>query len=212
MAGTWCPFAIRRLGLSWKVGSGRNRAEGAVYHSMVGGLVGAWARLDSDDRVSWHFSVAKDGRIYQHYPLESICWHAGSREQNERLIGIEHEGGPPDNPSEPLTEPQLQASARLSRWLMEQLSWPEFRVGVQALEHNWIYPTACPSGRIPWDRLRALVSGQEGEMDQELRDRMRVAAAFRMAAAMAEAGLDLRQLPPEQKQVLTFVLRSAGIV
>lgn len=211
---SWYPSATPDPGPAWKQGysfATHNLGRGVVLHSMVGTYPGARARLMGDDRASWHFSVLKDGTVYQHYPVRAVCWHAGSPAANEKYIGVEHEGGAAPNYSEPLTPAQLQASIRLVLWLMEELGWPEFRVGVQGMEHNWLYATACPSGRIPWLEYVKAVT-EEGSVDQELRDRVRVAAAFEAAAAAVLAGRDLRSaLTDEQKNAIKFVLASAGI-
>jgi N-acetyl-anhydromuramyl-L-alanine amidase AmpD len=98
-------------------------------------------------QVSWHFTVLKDGAVWQHYGLDSSCWHAGNRANNARLIGIEHEG----KAGEPLTEAQTQASVSLVRWIAATQGWPLER-HTRLLEHNEVYATACPSGRIPWER------------------------------------------------------------
>ena len=84
---------------------------------MVGYYAGAMAELDKlTRRASWHFSVLRDGRVFQHYDTKIITWHCGSVYWNARLIGIEHEGGyMPHN--EPLTAPQLESSVRLVKWI-----------------------------------------------------------------------------------------------
>lgn len=146
------PLAVQEPGPSWKQGYPpvfRNACRGVVCHSMVGSYSGAMSRLDSTDRASWHFSVTKGGQVYQHYDTEAITWHAGTPQWNQRLIGIEHEGGGPGNESEPLTVAQRDASVALVHWLAQQHAFPlVVRVGLW--EHRWLSQTACPSGRIPW--------------------------------------------------------------
>lgn len=126
-----------------------NRQQGVVCHSMVGGYMGAMARLFSPDRASWHFSIRKTGECVQHYRTGEITWHAGSPRWNKQLIGIEHEGGAPGNESEPLTPAQLVASVTLVRWLARECGFPLIR-RVGLWEHNELSGTQCPSGRIPW--------------------------------------------------------------
>lgn len=201
---SWMPTALRDPGPPEKTGYAgvaRNAGAGAVYHSMAGRFEDARARLMGDDRVSWHFSVLSDGRIYQHYPVEAVCWHAGTLQANAMYVGIEHEGGWPPTYNDPLTPAQLQSSVVLTRWLMRTLGWPEFRVGEQGMEHNWIVATACPAGRIPWNRIREGVT----QVDQELRDRIRAAAAFEAAAALIKAGLPASLLSQEQKAVIRWI-------
>ena len=127
-----------------------NKCSGAVLHSAEGSWYGLQHQLVGGN-VSWHFSVLQDGRVFQHYELDASCWHAGSRAANATLIGIEHEGGGPNNPSEPLTPLQLAASVTLVGWLASQFGWRMER-GVTLFEHNELTNTRCPSGRIPWER------------------------------------------------------------
>lgn len=163
------------------------------------------------DRASWHFSVLQDGRVFQHYPIESVAWHAGSKTWNEKLIGIEHEGGAEPFYGEPLTEPQYQATLRLTLWLLKTCRWPEFRVGVQGMEHNWVYSTACPSGRIPWQRLVQDIS-KEADVDQELRDRIRAASAFEAVATAIKQQIPVQTLPRETLDTVRFILRLSGVI
>lgn len=211
----WYPEAIIDRGPEWKQGYAfisNNLGVGVVLHSMVGKYSAARTRLMGEDRVSWHFSVLQSGQVIQHYPVRAVCWHAGSPAANEKYIGVEHEGGAYPHYSEPLTEAQLRASVKLVLWLMKELMWPEFRVGVQGMEHNWLSSTACPSGRIPWGAYVEAVT-KEGSVDQELRDRVRVAAAFETAATAVLSGRDLKSaLTDEQKNTILFVLKVAGIV
>jgi hypothetical protein len=159
------PHAIQRPGPRDKVWPGANNIEGIVLHSMQGSLAGGYSVLDDESTdahgtyvaASWTFSIAKSGTVFQHYALDQSPFHAGSKAQNLRLIGVEHEGGPPGNLVEPLTEPQLAASIALARWVAQQGG---FRLSRDAatrtlFEHRELAATLCPSGRIPWDRLLA---------------------------------------------------------
>jgi hypothetical protein len=163
------PRAEQRPGPAGKVYAGTNAIEGIVLHSMVGSLGGAFTVLDDESltahstyrAASWHFSVARDGAVYQHYPLEACSFHAGSGIQNRRLIGVEHEGGPPGNVSEPLTEAQLAASIDLALWIADRggfvLSRGSGPVGPAPrtlFEHRELAATLCPSGRFDavWGR------------------------------------------------------------
>ena len=148
--------------------------EGFVLHSMVGSYPSALGRLLSPDRASWHFSVLKNGHVYQHYDPRAVTWHAGvvgdadslsAAVGNVALIGIEHEGGAPGNVSEPLTPAQLDATIDLQRWcylVLPELKPPALRSS--HFEHGWISATACPSGRIPWDTIMTRL--QEDSMVQ----------------------------------------------
>lgn len=162
----WCPFAIRRDGPFNKQGySGvsAHRKRGQVNHSAEGYWPGIYQVLDSVRQVSWHFTIGYD-RIEQHYPVSSDCWHAGDADNDDGvaanidLIGIEHLG----RVGEPLTEYQIDANVRLTKWLSENAGitttyarFPE-QYGVWTLvEHNQVgdLRTDCPSGRIPWDEI-----------------------------------------------------------
>ncbi len=146
--------AIQRPGPEGKFWPAENAVNGIIEHSMQGSLMGAWTVLDNPNAASWQFSIAKDGVVYQHYPLNASCWHAGSKAQNERLIGVEHEGGPPLNLSEPFTEPQVASSVALSQWIAEQGGFTLSRnpAGQTLFEHRDVHNTLCPSGRVPWER------------------------------------------------------------
>ena len=156
------PDAIWRPGPPSKQGYAsypKNFAQGVVLHSMVGYFGGAMAELDKlERRASWHFSINRDGKVYQHYDTEAVTWHCGSAYWNGRLIGIEHEGG--FNPAnEPLTPAQLASSQKLVQWLAQTHGFTPVRgTGIEGrtlFEHNEIAPpsdpTSCPSKRIPWD-------------------------------------------------------------
>ena len=155
------PHAIQRpgpAGKTWSTLGDRNAIGGVVLHSMQGSYEGALTVLDDESvteqnayrAASWHFSITKDGTVYQHYPVESAPFHAGSRYWNDRLIGIEHEGGAPGNLAEPLTEAQYAASIALVRWIARIGGWPV--EGGRLYAHNQVTATSCPSGRIDWSR------------------------------------------------------------
>lgn len=169
MPDTWFVWTDKRPGPAQKQGyPGVTRRdlyaiEGEIKHSMEGSLASAFGELDRATRqASWTFSVAKDGKVYQHYPLESITWHGGGINANRRFIGIEHEG----KVGEPLTEPQYQATLKLSRAIREACpnvggKPPARRVNL--FEHREMTEfgsaaTSCPSNRIPWARLIADLS------------------------------------------------------
>ncbi len=163
---TWMPWAVRRPGPPQKVGYGSLRSsakEGVVAHSMEGHLAAALAELDRPDRAaSWHFSIATDGTIYQHYSTDDICWASGSLEANRRFVAVEHEG----RAGQPLTGPQVEALAKVIAWCAQRYGWPRLERGITLWEHREMVrfgaaPTACPSGRIPWDAVLAKLKGEE---------------------------------------------------
>lgn len=150
------PPAVQRPGPDWKVWPEQNSCEGAILHSLEGSSVAALNQLTGTVSVSWHFTMLKDGSVWQHYPLTASCWHAGGKAANTRLIGVEHEG----KAGEPLTEAQTQASVALVRWLSATCGWPMER-HTRLLEHNEVFATACPSGRIPWSKYVPENSGAD---------------------------------------------------
>lgn len=162
----WCPFAVRDPGPPEKQGYGGatiNALDGEIKHSMGGSWLGSRRVLFGPLQRSWTFSIVKTGKVLQHYPLWAVTWHAGGRMANCRYLGVEHEGGPPGNLSEALTPPQLASTIRLSRWVKEQVNWPDYRRHREALEHSEVYATACPSSRIPWDIIIPEVIGMTRE-------------------------------------------------
>jgi len=162
------PKAVYLPGPQNKQGYGPTRVrtgKGSLCHSAEGELPGILARLDSTAEVSWQFTVLYSGVVLQHYPLSACCWHGGSWYVNTRWGGTEFEG----RAGEMITPQQFVEALLLLTWQAEQEEWPAVALlkDIGTLhEHNWYYPTACPSGRIPWDRIigginMALVSKAE---------------------------------------------------
>jgi len=176
---SWIPFAVSDAGPADKQGYPFSPSPqpkvGVVLHSMVGSYLAARGRLMGPDRASWHFSVRQTGTIYQHYDSEAVCWHCGvaaapPTPSNINLIGVELEGGPLDNVSEPLTPIQYQATLDLLRWAWEAHGFDAPALRATLWEHRRLSPTACPSGRIPWGRLIAdLTTSEEDDMARTVR-------------------------------------------
>ena len=133
-----------------------NACRGIVYHSMEGYIGYALLEVaDPNIKLSWPFSVCKDGTVYQHYELETSCLCNGNYYANTNYIGIEHEGVK----GEPLTDAQLAASIKLTQWISKVKGFP-LVVGNTLLEHNQVvlmeYPnagyTTCPNSRIPFNK------------------------------------------------------------
>lgn len=168
----WPPFAVQRYGPPGKIGGyvglGLTAPKiGEIKHSAVGVLPNIFSMLDSTEQVSWQYTIAYDGTVYAHYPLSAICWHAGSARWNIDTVGIEHEGGPLSNVSEPLTPAQFNATVRLTEWIAEQFGrtgkYGRYPANAQwwLLEHNQVKATACPSGRIPWVEILEALSAPQ---------------------------------------------------
>ena len=95
---------------------GSGAMTGVIMHTMVGSQAGTISWFNNPAaQASAHFAVAYDGAIHQFGPIGQgwIAWHAGSA--NVTWYGIEHEDG--GDPSRPLTDAQLTASAQLTEML-----------------------------------------------------------------------------------------------
>jgi hypothetical protein len=156
------PFAIWYPGLLAKTNVGARRSKGAVLHSAEGSLNGAFGRLrDPNAQVSWHFTVALDGTIYQHYDSSIQCWHAHAA-GNVNYVGIEHENaytlGHPNH--DPETDAQLNADVQILEWLSSGENWDGYQRREELWEHNEIPGnwTDCPSGRIRWGDIAVIVA------------------------------------------------------
>jgi N-acetylmuramoyl-L-alanine amidase len=120
----------------------------------------ALARLtDPESKVSSHYFVYEDGRIYQLVPEARRAWHAGlsswrgATDINARSIGIEianpgHQYGYRDFP-----DAQIEAVIALCRDIVGRKRIRRERV----LGHSDVAPTRKddPGERFPWDRLAA---------------------------------------------------------
>jgi hypothetical protein len=114
--------------------AGANRPIAVVLHTMQGYASTAreWAARGHFGQ-SWHYTVARDGRVYQHLEHEDGGYHAGisathaaahppawplwrgpATNVNHYTIGIEHEGFAGDVFRD---ERQRRASRKLCRWL-----------------------------------------------------------------------------------------------
>ena len=118
----------------------------------------ALARLcDPAAKVSAHYTVDRDGRVYAHVPEVRRAWHAGvsywagERNVNARSIGIEivnpgHEFG-----YIPFAEPQIAALVELSQGIVARHPIPPARV----VAHSDVAPARKedPGELFPWQHL-----------------------------------------------------------
>src|ERR1700722_2627711 len=118
----------------------------------------ALARLcDPEAKVSAHYTIGRDGRVYRHVPEERRAWHAGvswwagERNVNARSIGIElvnpgHEFG-----YEPFPKPQISALIDLADGILSRHPIPAGRV----IGHSDVAPArkADPGELFPWPQL-----------------------------------------------------------
>ena len=148
--------------------AGTHLQNGVVIHSMEGSLQAGFGVLDGPRQASWHFSVSQTGEVYQHVDTDNIAWTNGGFDANRLFWGIECEGVE----GEPLTEPQFAALLGVVRWLWDVHDVGAFVRQETAFEHNEMVqfgsaPTACPSGRIPWERVIHELEGDPAEPIEE---------------------------------------------
>ena len=119
-----------------------------------------------------HFVVGRTGEVVQLVKLEDRAWHDSGR--NGESVGIEHvartpgELGP-DDAGLPLTDAQLEASARLVSWLLQR-----FGLEADAVVGHYTNPetshhdcglgddATTGGGRCgiwPWARYRGMLAG-----------------------------------------------------
>lgn len=153
----------------------RGRAVDMIVLHYTGMKTGeeAIARLcDREARVSAHYGVEEDGRIYRLVREEDRAWHAGvsswkgEGDVNARSIGIEivnpgHEWGYRDFP-----ESQIAAVLDLVGDILKRRRIPRTRI----LGHSDVAPMRKedPGERFPWARLaeKGLAIGPyDGEAD-----------------------------------------------
>jgi hypothetical protein len=173
-----CPFAIwtpgprnlapgtfNNFGYSWTGEFSPKR--GAVLHDSTGPLQPTLNVVLAGGVPNWHFTVDDaTGLVYQHYEVEANCWHGNDTDPDDGVsanidfVGIEHTR-PNARVASKLTEAGISATVALNQWLAEVcgfsliVRFPD-QVGAWALaDHNQVgnTPTACPSGRIPFDEI-----------------------------------------------------------
>lgn len=127
------------------------------YTGMTTGGAAIERLCDRDAKVSAHYLIEEDGRVFQLVPETERAWHAGvacwagRRDINDRSIGIElvnpgHEFG-----YRPFPEPQMTALIALGTAIVERHPIPPHRV----LGHSDVAPTrkTDPGELFDWPRL-----------------------------------------------------------
>ena len=140
------------------------RPDGAAVDILVLHYTGmktadeALARLcDPEAKVSAHYTIGRDGRIFAHVPEERRAWHAGvswwagEKNVNGRSIGIElvnpgHEFG-----YIPFAQAQIAALIDLAQAILKRHPIPASRV----LGHSDVAPARKedPGELFPWAEL-----------------------------------------------------------
>ena len=134
----------------------------------------ALARLtDPRSKVSAHYTVGRDGRVYAHVPEDLRAWHAGvsywagESNVNARSIGIElvnpgHEFG-----YEPFAETQISALIDLCAGIFARHAIPARRV----VGHSDVAPARKedPGELFPWKSLAEFGIGLWPELSAPVR-------------------------------------------
>lgn len=127
------------------------------YTGMKSGAEALERMCDSATKVSAHYMVEEDGRIFQLVDEDKRAWHAGvaswrgDTNINARSIGIEivnlgHEWGYKEFP-----EAQIESVINLSKHILSRHTIPARNV----IGHSDVAPTRKqdPGERFPWQRL-----------------------------------------------------------
>ena len=127
-----------------------------IHHSAVAGTVPvdniAKYHVESKDwaGIGYHYYVTPDGTIYETQRLQTASWHV--THNNDRSAGICVAG---DFTYAPPPQIQIDAAARLTAWLMQDLKVPEKNVlGHREFPGN---DTSCPGEtwlkRMTWKTM-----------------------------------------------------------
>ena len=147
----WYPGAVRRLGPANKTYGVVEVPFGLTGHSSEGNFAGDMAVLDSQTRPrgSWNLYNPRSGPLIEHYALNAITWHAGSR-ASWGTIGMETEGFW----YEPFTPSQEYNVVEFLSWAADNFDWGVLALESNVFEHKfWKPTTACPSDRYVWEVL-----------------------------------------------------------
>lgn len=168
-----------------------------LHHTEMDSAEGALRVLSAGDperRVSAHYLIGADGRLYQLVSEQDRAWHAGAahwggiEDLNSASIGIELD----NDGSAPFAEAQIQTLLRLLRDITQRLSIPpQLIVG-----HGDIAPTRKhdPSALFPWSRLAEAGFGLWPRAA-----RTAAPAGFDRWAALRTIGYDLRDPAAAQR-------------
>jgi len=132
------------------------------YTGMESGQAALDRMRDPEAKVSAHYMIREDGRIYQLVAEDRRAWHAGvatwqgDDDLNSRSIGIEivnggHDFPLPDGSLPPYPMAQIDALTRLCHRILEAHEIPQSRI----VGHSDIAPLRKqdPGEHFPWQRL-----------------------------------------------------------
>ena len=144
----------------------------------------------SSSKVSAHYLIGRDGKVYYLVDERMRAWHAGdsswggNRDINSSSIGIELD----NNGSEPFTEPQITRLIEMLRDLLARWNIPPENV----LAHGDVAPgrKVDPSQWFPWRRLADAGVSVWCEPPYEIVD-----AGLDDATLLAAVGYDVSRLP-----------------
>ncbi len=206
----------------WK-GRGGFMPVAIVEHMMQGSIEETWSYFDGQTsdaqaRVSAHYGVARDGRVWQFVADEDSAWANGILQKpdtslvwlkevyeedvncNLVTLAIEYEGFS----GEPLTGQQYQAAQILHRRLLQQ--WeippdPQHIIGHDRIDS--LERAANPGPAFPWQRLFDDLKSASAPVE----------TALELNSALAEPQAPLDQLavapaPPSQDE--TAAVEAAG--
>lgn len=165
----WFDFATRRPGPSWKQNGGVNTFDLFIAHSAVGFEGGFWGEMEGTARKSVQLFNRYDGALFQLYPVTTQCWASGNSTMNNRGVAMECEGGwspfnEPLRPAQTATVIRVLKDIAAAKGVSQDTYWRGPFDGsdknATLYEHQQGTrfggaPTACPSGRYPWEEIMA---------------------------------------------------------
>lgn len=145
-------------------GRGKNKPIAIVNHITAGLMPGCLNWMQNPiSKVSAHYLITQNGRIYQLVKDEDTAWANGivnkpnwglynGSNPNRYTLSIEHEGFPTDG----LTEEQYQSSLWLHRHLCAKHGiFPHNQTIIGHCRIDSVRKANCPGSKFPWYRLFA---------------------------------------------------------
>jgi len=146
------PNIVSKIGIVPDTNHGGRRPARPTHitdHHVVGDAGAALAEAQKPSRqVSFTYTIASDGTIYQALDNMIIPFTDGNYSSNKISLTIEHAGG---LPSVPYTEAMYRSSIHLHAWLRQEFGIPEGNI--RRHRDVSINPTACPGG-LDVERIR----------------------------------------------------------